>query len=111
QLGGVEEWIRQELWPALPPFVRLVLAGRRAPSARWLCDPAWQRGAEAVELGGLTREESRQLFLARGARAESVGAVWRRTSGHPLALTLAAGIVERGEGPSDILDHSDVIET
>jgi DNA-binding winged helix-turn-helix (wHTH) protein len=120
-LQAADEWIRQELWPALPSHAKLVLAGRRAPSARWRCDPAWNRSACAFELSAFTEEEAREFFAARGGAPETTSSVsdtmWRLVRGHPLALAIAADAVLDDEGRErralklNVLEHHDVIET
>ena len=37
-----EGWLRQDLVPALPDNVRLVLAGREPPASAWWTTPGWQ---------------------------------------------------------------------
>jgi hypothetical protein len=110
-LHAVDEWMRQELWPALPAHVRLVLAGRRPPSARWRCDAAWQFGAHAAELPLFTLEEARALFTARAASTRNCDAMWSRARGHPLALTLVVEILERDARALDVFDDADTVET
>lgn len=109
-LHGADAWLREELWPALPAHVRLVLAGRRQPSARWRSDPAWPRGAHVVELPYFTEEEARALFSLRGVLAENCDAIWRRARGLPLALTLTLEILERDQQALDVLDDADTMD-
>ncbi len=97
QLGLLDAWLRQSLVPALPQNVRLLLAGRDAPSA-------WQR-----DLGDLLRtirldnlsDEAAQTMLCRAGVGDAVaGRVARVARGHPLSLQLAAGaLAERPERP------------
>ena len=97
QLGLLDAWLRQSLVPALPQNVRLLLAGRDAPSA-------WQR-----DLGDLLRtirldnlsDEAAQTMLRRAGVGDAVaGRVARVARGHPLSLQLAAGaLAERPERP------------
>lgn len=109
QILDVGEWLRQELWPRLPASARLVLAGRKRPSLRWRHDGAWSSAASEVELSGLTRDEVSALLAARGVSLEHAPTVWRRTRGHPLALTLSAELMGRGE-PPDLFERGEALE-
>lgn len=110
-LQGIDDWLREELWPALPASCHLILAGRRPPSARWRCDPAWSRAARSVELSGLDIEDARALLERQGATTDGLDGLWSRTRGHPLALALASTLLAEGGGAPRRLDESFDAET
>lgn len=108
-LSALAEWLREELWPALPPDARLVLAGRGTVSARWRCDPAFARTACVADLDPFTASDAQKLFAARG-RLTWDEDIWRITRGHPLALALAADALSHEESDLPWLDRPQVLD-
>lgn len=99
QLRLLDAWLRQVFVPGVPQNVRLVLAGRDAPSA-------WQRDLgdllRTIRLENLNDEAARTLLCAAGVEPSVAGRVARIAGGHPLSLRLAAGAVaERPELPAE----------
>jgi hypothetical protein len=91
----MDTWLRATLLPALPPGVRLVLAGREPPVAAWF---TVAEGFANIPLGPLDEGSSRALLAERGFGSEEAALLTRITHGHPLALILAsAGIAEHPE--------------
>jgi DNA-binding response OmpR family regulator len=93
QLRLLDAWLRQSFVPALADNVRLLLAGRDAPTA-------WQRDLgdllRTIRLENLNEEAARALLLRAGVDDAITGRVARLARGHPLSLQLAAGaLVER----------------
>jgi hypothetical protein len=95
QLRLLDAWLRQSFVPALPENVRLLLAGRDAPSA-------WQRDLgdllRTIRLDNLSDEVARTLLRRAGLSDAIAGRVARRARGHPLSLQLAAGAVAERPG-------------
>jgi hypothetical protein len=99
QLRLLDAWLRQSFVPALPENVRLLLAGRDAPTA-------WQRDLgdvlRTIRLENLNEEAARVLLLRAGVDGAITGRVARLGRGHPLSLQLAAGaLVERPGLPAE----------
>jgi hypothetical protein len=99
QLRLLDAWLRQSFVPALPHNVRLLLAGRDAPSA-------WRRDlgdlVRTIRLDNLSDEAAQTLLLRAGVDGAVVGRVAPVARGHPLSLQLAAGaLAERPELPAE----------
>ena len=100
-LAGIDEWLHTELWPALPAQLRLVLATRAEPPARWRCDPAWSHAAAHIELAAFDEERAREFLERRQVDTRHFERAWRFTRGHPLALALVVDALRRGRGSFD----------
>jgi hypothetical protein len=99
QLRLLDAWLRQVFVPAAPENVRLLLAGRDAPSA-------WQRDLgellRTIRLDNLNDDAARTLLCRAGVEPSVAGRVARIAGGHPLSLQLAAGaLAERPELPAE----------
>src|ERR1700733_14228110 len=96
QLRLLDAWLRQSFVPPLPQNVRLLLAGRDAPSA-------WQRDLgdllRTIRLDNLSDEAARALLRRAGVDEAVAGRVPRAPPGHPLSLQLAAGALAERPGP------------
>jgi hypothetical protein len=108
QLGLLDSWLRQSFVPALPENVRLLLAGRDAPSA-------WHRDlgdlVRTIRLENLTDEAARALLRRAGVDAAVAERVARVARGHPLSLQLAAGaLAERPCLPAEDAVLGPVVE-
>ena len=86
----MDAWLRQVFIPALPANVRVVLAGRDAPSISWLISPGWQDLVTSIALEPLSESEAIELLVRSGAEPETASQINRFAHGHPLALQLAA---------------------
>ncbi|MGW2836230.1 ATP-binding protein [Streptomyces sp. NPDC001493] len=93
--GSLEGWLFEECLPQLPADAVAVIAGRRAPDPVRIADPAWAELIEVVPLGPLATADSERLLTARGVPGHLHQDVLDFTGGHPLALALAAAVVER----------------
>ena len=86
----LDTWLRQVFIPALPARARVVIAGRDAPGAQWLLDPAWDGLVAAVALGPLAEPEAATMLAGTGMTDGELQRINRFARGHPLALKLAA---------------------
>jgi hypothetical protein len=95
QLRLLDAWLRQSFVPALPQNVRLLLAGRDAPSA-------WQRDlgelVRTIRLENLSDEAERTLLRRAGVSGAVARRVGRVARGHPLSLQLAVGALAERPG-------------
>jgi hypothetical protein len=90
----MDDWLRQELAPALPGGVTLLLAGRTPPLAGWFSVEEFH----SLPIGPLDEPDSLRLLHHLGVPAGDAVRLNRVARGHPLALTLAsAGIAEHPE--------------
>ncbi|MFD5157508.1 AAA family ATPase [Streptomyces hawaiiensis] len=112
QCQGLETWLYEEFLLGLPTNTVVVVAGRRAPDARWTCDPGWADLLHVVALRNLQPDEAGQLLQARGVAPAAREAVLAFTGGNPLALTMAAAAALGEEGAASGWKPSqDVIAT
>jgi DNA-binding winged helix-turn-helix (wHTH) protein len=94
-LAMLDHWFCRTLIPALPGHVRVVLAGREAPAARWrsygslLC---------ALPLGNLGPREAVAMLRESGVDAAAAPRINLIARGHPLSLKLAAGALRDRPG-------------
>jgi hypothetical protein len=86
----LDTWLRQDFVPALPANVHVILCGREAPLAAWLCTPGWGGLFRTVAIEPLQDAEAVELLALSGIPENRAHHINRFTRGHPLALTLAA---------------------
>ena len=91
----LEGWLRERFLPRLADGALVVLSGRTPPEAEWSADPGWSQAFAVLELPPLTRAQAGALLVARGVGAADVPAVAGFAGGNPLALSLAAAVVQR----------------
>ncbi|MDX1417172.1 MAG: hypothetical protein R3293_23400, partial [Candidatus Promineifilaceae bacterium] len=96
-LGPLDNWLRTEFLPQLPPDVLVVLAGRRTPASAWRIEPGWSDLTHIVPLRNLRPEESQTYLTARGIPADQHETLLAITHGHPLALSLVADVLNQGD--------------
>jgi Transcriptional regulatory protein, C terminal/AAA ATPase domain len=94
----LDTWLRQVFIPALPDNVRVILCGRDAPVVAWLSAPGWHGLFRTIRLESLPERDALDLLRQSGLSVDEARRMERFTHGHPLALTLAAALVARGEG-------------
>jgi hypothetical protein len=97
----LDAWLREELVPALPASVRVVLSGRKVPVETWACAPGWSGLIRTWTLGPLPEDEARTLLERLGVGRAEADRIARVCGGHPLALQLAAqpALAPAGGGP------------
>lgn len=109
---GLEGWLRDRFLPGLREDAVVVVAGRRPPSAEWLCDLAWNDLLEVLPLDVLDPPTAAALLERRGVAPARREAVLAFAGGHPLALSLAASVALSGTpDTSDWSPGPDVIAT
>ncbi|CAI6084525.1 helix-turn-helix transcriptional regulator [Cohnella sp. JJ-181] len=90
-LGSLDHWLREAFLPGLPGGCLIVMAGRRPLEGVWASNPAWRRLIVRLPLRELSYEEIGAYLAAWGMADEAaIDAIWLRTLGHPLALSLLA---------------------
>ncbi len=85
----LDTWLRQDFVPVLPPNVHIILCGREAPLAAWLCTPGWRGLFRSIAIEPLAESEAINLLAQFGIAEARARHINRFTRGHPLALTLA----------------------
>jgi hypothetical protein len=90
-LWQLTPFLQKEFLPSLPAETRVVLAGR------YPLGLAWGEWADLMRTVGLSRWSRSQVgtYLARRGLSdpETREAVWQRTLGHPLAVSLATDVI------------------
>lgn len=90
-----EDWLREDLLPALPARSLIVVAHRRPPKHQWLADPGWRQLLRVLPLRDLDADAVRTLLVADGLPPRLLPAVMRLTRGHPLAVALCVEVMRR----------------
>jgi hypothetical protein len=106
----LDTWLRQDFVPALPATVHAILCGRDAPVAAWLSAPGWGGLLRTVAIEPLREADAVQLLLLGGLSEAHARQINRFTRGHPLALTLAAGLTTRHRTDLEALALHHVVE-
>lgn len=91
----IEDWLRREWFPRQGLGTRLLVVGRREPSIGWRGAIEWRGLLRGIELGPLLPDDAEAMVSALGVAASAAARVLRLGGGHPLALRLAAGSVDR----------------
>jgi len=93
--GLIEDWLRREWFPHQGLGTRLLVVGRQAPSIGWRGAVEWRGLFRSLELGPLKPRDAESMLSALGIAASGAQHVLRLAGGHPLALRLAAGSLNR----------------
>lgn len=96
-LTSLDGWLRDTLLPQLPARSLVVIAGRHDPATTWRTDVHWAALTRIHPLGNLDPGESRTFLDRCGVPAENHDDALAFTRGHPLALSLAADVLTRGD--------------
>jgi hypothetical protein len=88
-----------------------VIAGRNDPATAWRTDVAWGALTRINPLGNLGPDEGRTYLTKCGVPAEHHGEALGFTRGHPLALSLIADVLTRGErlAPSRLDSEPEIV--
>jgi hypothetical protein len=96
-LASLDDWLRSTLLPQLPAHSLVVIAGRNEPATAWRTDVAWAALTRIHPLANLSAQDSRTYLTRRGVAAEHYNAALAFTRGHPLALSIIADVLTRGD--------------
>ncbi|MGP4027072.1 AAA family ATPase [Actinomadura sp. 3N407] len=96
-LGSLDDWVREHFVPGLPADTIVVLAGRDAPSARWVADSGWHELLRVVSVRNLSPSDARAYLRVEGVPEEMHERVLELAHGHPLTLSLLVDMVRRRE--------------
>jgi hypothetical protein len=94
----LDSWMRGRFVPSLPEWVRVVFASREAPAPPWRHAREWQGAFRSIELGPLDEAAAREMLIEAGVAPDSAARINAVARGHPLALTLAAGMSREQAG-------------
>ncbi|WP_347814114.1 ATP-binding protein [Actinomadura sp. 7K507] len=96
-LGALDDWVRETFVPGLPDDTIVVIAGRDAPSARWVADAGWHELLRVVSLRNLSPADTRAYLRVEGVPGELHERVLELAHGHPLTLSLLVDMIRRRE--------------
>lgn len=103
EMQNMESWLRERLVHFLPRRVLLVFAGRHPLRGGWLLSPVWRERIRQIPIAHLEKNACTDYLNKCGILNElEIERIWKRTMGHPLALSLAAATrPEAAPGISD----------
>jgi DNA-binding winged helix-turn-helix (wHTH) protein len=96
-LTSLDEWLRETFLPQLPARSVVVIAGRHEPGTTWRTNVDWAALTRVHPLGNLGPSESRTFLERCGVPAKHHDDALAFTRGHPLALSLSADVLTRGD--------------
>ena len=96
-LAPLDEWLRDTLLPQLPARSLVVVAGRHDPQPAWRTDVEWAALTRIHAIGNLRPDEGRMFLNRCGVPAQHHEEALAFTRCHPLALSLAADVLTRGD--------------
>ena len=96
-LASLDDWLRHTLLPQLSARSLVVIAGRDEPATAWRTDVAWAGLTRIHPLRNLVPEESQTYLTRCGVPARHHDEALAFTRGHPLALSLIADVLTRGD--------------
>lgn len=110
-LESLDDWMRHTLLPQLPARSLVVIAGRNEAATAWRTDVAWAALTRIQSLGNFDPEASRRYLTLCGAPPEHHDEAMAFTRGHPLALSLIADVLKRGDrlNPSRLDNEPEVV--
>lgn len=107
KMGHLDGWLRTHLFPLLPEGMLVILSGRAPLKGPWLVSPHLREQVEWMQLDHLSFAET-QVYLEKlgiGDRSHQE-AVWKRSQGHPLTLSLAAAVRPDNPLAEELADES-----
>jgi hypothetical protein len=77
----------------------MILCGREAPLAAWLCTPGWAGLFRSIAVEPLAESAAVELLARSGISESRAHHINRFTRGHPLAVALAAATLAESDSP------------
>jgi DNA-binding CsgD family transcriptional regulator len=91
EMSDLDNWLRDHFVKRLPRRVLVLIAGRFPLRGPWVLSPAWRERLQFLPLGHLGEAETVDYLHRCGIRESAQTAwIWKKSKGHPLALSLAA---------------------
>ena len=108
EMGALDGWLREQLFERLPDNVLLLVVGRYKLKDKWIVSPALRERLRFIPLGNLSREQCADFLRISGiGEEETIENIWRKTRGHPLALSLAAFVRMRNDWTDGAMDEAE----
>lgn len=111
-MGDMELWLREALFPELHPEILILIAGRFPLQGIWLSSPVWRHWIDRMPIGDLDYSSVKQYLERSGISQEPIiKQIWMKTRGHPLTLSLIVSttIVQNRQN-LELVDGSEVFE-
>jgi DNA-binding winged helix-turn-helix (wHTH) protein len=110
-LPGMDDWLRDTFFPQLPSRSMAVVAGRVDPASAWRTGVEWGGLTRLSTLGNLRPDEGRIYLTRCGVAAEHQDEALAFTRGHPLALSIVADVLTRGErlSPAQLTHEPEIV--
>jgi hypothetical protein len=108
-LEPLDDWVREQYLPSLPGDALVVMAGRRAPGARWYADLALRDLMREIALGNLPPQDGRTYLAAQGVPEKLHDRLLAISHGHPLLLSMLIDAVGKGAEPYWLGDVPSVV--
>jgi hypothetical protein len=97
RLAPIDEWLRDTMLPQFPARSLVVIAGRHEAETAWRTNLDWGALTRVHALGNLRPDESRTYLARCGVPVQQHEEALTFTRGHPLALSLTADVLTRGD--------------
>ncbi|WP_168735468.1 helix-turn-helix domain-containing protein [Cohnella fermenti] len=108
EMGELDGWLREQFFRRLPDNVLLLVVGRYKLKDKWIVSPVLRERMRFIPLGNLSREQCADYLRSSGiTEEETIEIIWRKTRGHPLALSLAAFVRIRSEWTDSAMDEAE----
>lgn len=107
EMQDMGNWLRERLISRLPARLLLLTTGRHPLRGGGLLSPYWRKNIKQLPLAELNHQECTRYLVMCGITDELLAEqIWRRTNGHPLAMSLAAAshTIHTNIGASDASD-------
>lgn len=110
-LAPLDDWLRDTLLPQLPAGSLVVIAGRSEPATAWRTHVDWAPLTRIHALDNLGPDESRTYLTRCGVPVQHHDDALAFTRGHPLALSLTADVLTRGDrlAPSPLDTEPEIV--
>jgi DNA-binding CsgD family transcriptional regulator/predicted lipid carrier protein YhbT len=108
ELGELDGWLREHFFKKLPDNILFLVAGRYKLKDKWIISPFLRERIRFIPLRNLEREECAAYLRRSGITdEETLHNIWRKTLGHPLALSLAAFVRMQIEWSDSSMDDAE----
>ena len=96
ELGALTRYLQNEFLPSLAADIKVVAASRQPLGQMWTQESAWRKIVRLMPLDSLSPAETREYLIRRGIRDDAlIDQVTTATGGNPLALSLAADMIQQ----------------
>ena len=105
----MDTWLRETFIPMLHQNIKILILGREAPVMAWNTTPGWQGLFKNLRLEGLGERDAKTLLQVYGAEHDNIAQITHFAKGHPLALKLAAAMLEHRDFNISAFENHQVV--